>query len=1043
MAKNRIPTLVPFMLLLILLVGASTAVAPPSALYVDDVDDGLGGNFSTIQEAVNAAVSGDTILVYPGTYAENVDVYKELTIQSVSGNPEDTVLNPSGYDHAFDITANNVTISGFKINFPMATYSKAAVSISSRNNTILNNVVSITYTGSWYNTFGIYLTGNSARDNTILGNTITGSNYGNGNGIYFNYASPNNRILGNTISDFSCGAYLYYSGENELRNNTISACNSQGLCIQYSDGNRLEDNTISECNYYGIRLDNSEGNVLRNNIMENNSYNFHAGWEKFNNDIDTSNLVDGKPIYYLVDESDISADYFSNAGTIYLINCSGVTVRDQTLVNNYYGIFLFNTSNSTIENNNASSNEYGIYLENSNDNDLIGNDVLNNDEEGIYLEYSNDNDLIGNDVLNNDDEGINLEYSNNNTITGNNASLNYKGIRLEDSQFNNVSNNVANANDYPGIVLCYADNNTVSSNTVLDGDAKGINVYESNHNTLTGNTVNNSGAMGLHLYYSSYNTLIDNVITYSECAGLKIEGCYNTLTGNNVSYNDGAGIVIRYDDSHNTTIENNIVNNNGCNGIRVKGSDNYVGIYFKNLYDSEVTGNTVTDNGLIGIYLSESENLTLQGNTVGSNGYLEEEEYYKASHVVNSDEKEECSKRSKEHDIVEETGFLTASDLLLGSSADQERVGIYLEYSSENHLVSNTVENNSYGGLYLGSSWNNTIYDNYFNNTNNTVFEDELLFTGIHFEEEGNTTWNITLTEGTNIMGGPYLGGNFWALPNGTCWSQTSNDTDGDWICDLPYNVTEDGGNIDYFPLIDFPEPEPQPEPEPVKSRRSSGSPTYVPPPAGDNAGPVDSAQKKVVAGQESSVQFPNPENGVFGVGFRSNGYSGLVIIRVEGADGEDSGKQPKGKLYKQMKIFVGNERFEESIDQGYIEFRVPKSWMEENGIDPATITLNRYHGNAWNPLSTEMTGEDEEFYYFRADTPGFSLYAITGEAKSSGAAEETEVITPNEEAEPGTVTGDEQTQPEEGESAPGFESLFAALGILGSAFFVRKEMFK
>ncbi len=1059
-AKNKILTPV-FMLLLILLVGVATAVAPPEpgVLYVDDVDDGAGGNFSTIQEAVDYAVSGDTILVYPGTYAENVDVYRELTIQSVSGNPEDTVLNPSGYDHAFDVSANNVTISGLKINFPMATYGKAAVSISSRNNTILNNVISITYTGSWYNTYGIYLTGSSARDNTILDNIIAGNNYGNGNGIYLNYASPNNRILSNTISGFSCGTYLYYSGENELENNTISACNSHGLYLDNSDGNRLESNTISECNYYGLRLYNSEGNELKNNIMENNSYNFQACGEKLNNDIDTSNCVDGKPIYYLVNKADISADYFSNAGTIYLINCSGVTVRDQTLVNNYYGIYLFNTSNSAIENNNASSNEYGI-----------------------YLEYSSANNLIGNDVFNNDDEGINLEYSNNNTITDNNASLNDKGIRLGDSQFNTVINNIANANDSPGIVLCYADNNTVSSNTVLNGDAKGINVYESNYNTLTGNTVNNSGTMGLHLYYSSYNTVVDNVITYSDCVGLKIEGCYNTLTGNNVSFNDGAGIVIYDDEAHNTTIENNVVNNNGCNGIRVKGSDNYVagntvcnnddwgifvgtcdgssnntvsentvrnnlmGIVFRCLYDSEVAGNTVTDNGLIGIYLSESENLTLKSNTVNSNGYLEDEEYYRTALVVNSDEKEECSKHSEEPDIVEEPGFSMASDIVLASSRGPSGSGIYLEFSSENYLISNTVENNSDAGLYFIYSLNNTIYDNYFNNTNNTRFEEEFLFEELPIEEERANIWNITLTEGTNIVGGPYLGGNFWALPNGTGWSQTCNDTDEDWICDLPYNVTEDGVNIDYFPLIDFPEPEPEPAPEPapVKSSRSSGSPTYIPPPAGENAGPIDSSQKKVVAGQESSVQFPDPENGVLGVGFKSKGYSGMVIVRVEGAGDENSGSdnKPRGKLYKQMKISVGNERFEENIDQGYIEFRVPKSWAEENGINPATIALNRYHGEAWNPLSTEMTGEDEEFYYFRAETPGFSLYAITGEEKSSGAAEGTEVITPTEE-ETGTETGEEQTKPEESESTPGFESIFAALGILGSAFFVRKEMFK
>jgi|GEM_PF-5519467 len=121
--------------------------------------------------------------------------------------------------------------------------------------------------------------------------------------------------------------------------------------------------------------------------------------------------------------------------------------------------------------------------------------------------------------------------------------------------------------------------------------------------------------------------------------------------------------------------------------------------------------------------------------------------------------------------------------------------------------------------------------------------------------------------------------------------------------------------------------------------------------------------------------------------------------------------------------------------------FRYQSAEIPTDKIDPTTIALNRYHGEAWNPLSTEMTGEDEEFYYFRAETPGFSLYAITGEEKSSRAVE-TEVITPTEE-ETGTETGEDQAKPEESESAPGFESIFAALGILGSAFLVRKEMFK
>jgi nitrous oxidase accessory protein NosD len=88
---------------------------------------------------------------------------------------------------------------------------------------------------------------------------------------------------------------------------------------------------------------------------------------------------------------------------------------------------------------------------------------------------------------------------------------------------------------------------------------------------------------------------------------------------------------------------------------------------------------------------------------------------------------------------------------------------------------------------------NNTIYNNYFDNTYKT-------FDGNAFDS-GNNTWNITKIRGTNIVGGPYLGGNYWCDYNGT---ETSGDKLGDTL--LPYNCSDhikNGG--DYHPLIKIP----------------------------------------------------------------------------------------------------------------------------------------------------------------------------------------------------------------------------------------------
>ncbi|HIH95419.1 TPA: hypothetical protein HA338_15800 [Methanosarcina acetivorans] len=53
-----------------------------------------------------------------------------------------------------------------------------------------------------------------------------------------------------------------------------------------------------------------------------------------------------------------------------------------------------------------------------------------------------------------------------------------------------------------------------------------------------------------------------------------------------------------------------------------------------------------------------------------------------------------------------------------------------------------------------------------------------------------------------------------------------------------------------------------------------------------------------------------------------------------------------------------------------------------------------------------------------------------------------TEIITPSEEKENRTVTGDEQTTDGD-EKAPGFESAFAVLGVLASVFFANKRIMK
>lgn len=94
--------------------GTATAISSPSVLYVSAAGS---GNYTTIKDAINNATSGETIIVYQGTYTEYVNVnVADLSIISYSGNPDDTVVKHLDVlSHDFKMNANNVTISGFNI----------------------------------------------------------------------------------------------------------------------------------------------------------------------------------------------------------------------------------------------------------------------------------------------------------------------------------------------------------------------------------------------------------------------------------------------------------------------------------------------------------------------------------------------------------------------------------------------------------------------------------------------------------------------------------------------------------------------------------------------------------------------------------------------------------------------------------------------------------------------------------------------------------------------------------------------------------------
>jgi PGF-pre-PGF domain-containing protein len=768
-------------------------------------------NYSTIQEAINAASDGDTITIYPGTITENANVSTSVNIVGVdrmasivkAGNPSRAIFN---------ITANSVNISSLTLkgannSYDGAIYSNRAnytnvtgviftdidvygiEAYKSNFVSIENSVFNESYMGILFNTdsyngtiinntfYNMLPSGTSIRvtwgsDTVISNNTISTGEIGI-------YTDVKVNVTWNNITNTSCaGIYVgdsnSYVAFNRITNLTeCSGSASDGIRTGTgSSANTLVNNTITRVTNgkYALSIQGS-GNILRNNTVTDTPSKYGFTVTSSNaNDIDTTNTINSKIIYYFSSGSnkiiDSSYDpaylgFFTYANVIVdnvTLN-TGITFNDVdngtitnvTIINSSTGMDIVGDSkNITITNNSIINvtSDTGMYIHDS-INLTITNNYLYDVGYGISGGLNNENfSIINNTIIKSRSQAIKnmgdyaLIY--NNTINGS-----YMGVWATENHQRIINNTIIGASS-GGIEIIYdGTNTTISGNTLINntyGIAFGAQGGDgASGNNVTNNVINNSREFAI--YYDDPSQGPDVFENYVDTT--------NTIDG---------GIATIFFNQSGTLANPIIIEDYTLSGTRVT---NYGKFMMINSSDFIIRNNTLYNYDLYGIYVSGSTNISLEGNVVNDSR--------SGIYLINSDGCNLSSNTLSRNNIGAFLANSSGVNITRNILFSNKNKGFYLEGASLFNISYNTVTNSTYGvhvvSTSQGTLHNNTLASNsfygislansdWFNITNNTI-------TGSYFG-----VYIIQPSDNHNISGNTFSGNYYFDVAD---WPGSSN----------------------------------------------------------------------------------------------------------------------------------------------------------------------------------------------------------------------------------------------------------------------------
>ncbi len=673
-------------------------------------------------------------------------------------------------------------------------------------------------------------------NNTISNNIV---NNNTDIGLTLGYKSNNNTISTNIFNyNYDGGIGIYDSHYNNFLGNFIIQTNISLM-------------TLSDYSTRQIEL-NGHDNLFSGNIFKNSGIHLDPFFmvplsDLSSHIIDSTNLVNGKPLYYYVNKTLLSTNNFSNAGQIILVNCEDSYISDLNISHGGNGISLYYSSNNTIYNNDISYHyDDEIFLYESHQNNISQNVIKNViHSTGIDLRNSNQNNISLNQITQ-CGSGIELSSSYWNTVRENNVDDNHQGIYISNSDNTDLNNiiieNVVSNSIDEGITLgIYAKSNKLYLNQFINNfknaiDYAPINYWDNGSignywDNYTGPDANDDGIGEVpHMVPGSGGNQDNFPIWDDGHNGSKIiidgSSSNNWTWASKFTWCTGSGTLKDPYIIKNANIDANDIGS----GIHIQDSSVYFRIESSNIFNAQ------SNYWVAGIYLLRTGNGTIIDSQVSNNNGdaigLEDSrnntikncviEYNIGSGII-------MTYYSNNNSVIDNTirfnggGIGISSEhskIINNNLVDNINDGISIHPGYSNLITKNNISG-SFKGFSLGG-YNNTItFNTIFSNqygiysvggqtwhniiVNNSIYDQSAY--GIYLSDENsryNSIYLNNLRDNTNHAFDDGFS-NYWDSGSvGNYWDDYNGlDNDDDGIGDTPYYISGLAGSRDNFPIWD------------------------------------------------------------------------------------------------------------------------------------------------------------------------------------------------------------------------------------------------